>query len=352
MALRVVHCGTGNVGKSAVKGILNHPDLELVGWYVWSPDKVGMDAGDICGLPKTGVKATNSLEELLDLKADCVSFFGDAIGRADECFDLCARFLERGTNVASFSGFELAHPPSAPKRYKDPIEAACKAGNSSYFFSGIDPGWATTDMAIAALAAVDRVDLVRVLELGYWGSYSAEYVCREYFGFGQSPDYRPIMVTSGYAQVQWEPTLRHIADCLGVEIDSFETIWETDCVAEDTPTGFGVVKAGTVGAIRFQLVGKAGGKPIAICEHVDQVAREAGLQWKQPYMPYDCTHRVEIEGDGAEVLAVEIGCPPGPASAMRCAMPVINAIPTLCEASPGIKGPLDIPRYWTKNVRR
>lgn len=349
MALRVVHCGTGNVGKAAVRGIINHPDLELVGWYVWSPDKVGVDAGEICGLPKTGVKATSDWNALYELKADCVSFFGDSIGRAEECIANCVPFLERGTNVASFSAFELAHPPSAPAHLKDPVERACKKGNSSFFFSGIDPGWATTDMAIAALAAADQVDCVRVLELGWWGGYTAEYVCREYFGFGKPPGFQPKLITTGYLKTQWEPTLRHIADVLGARIDGWETVYEIDCLDHDVKTGFGVVEAGTASAVRFELRAMAGGKPIAICEHVDQVAREAGKQWKQPWGPYDCVHRIEIEGTPA--LTVEIGCPPGLGAAMRCAMPVINAIPAICAAQPGLLGPLDIPRYWARNVR-
>jgi hypothetical protein len=350
MPLRVVHCGTGNVGKAGLRGVLHHPDLELVGHYVWSPDKVGLDSGVICGEEPTGILATNDWEALLDLNADCLNFFGDSIGRAEEAVLACCRFLERGTNVASFSAFELAHPPSAPALLKDPVEAACRAGNSSMFFSGIDPGWATTDMAIAALAMADRVDCVRVLELGWWGSYTAEYVCREYFGFGQPPGFQPAILTGRYIEDSWEPTLRHIADVLGVEIDDWEKVYETDCLDHDVETGFGIVKAGTAAVVRFELRALSGGKPIAICEHVDAVGRGAGKQWKAPYGPYDCVHRIEIEGEPE--FSIEIGCSPGPGAALRCAMPVVNAIPALCAAPAGLLGPLDLPRYWSRNVRR
>lgn len=350
MALRVVHCGTGNVGKAGLRGILHHPDLELVGHYVWSPDKVGVDSGLLCGEAPVGVIATDDWDSLLALEADCLSFFGDAIGRAQACVEICCRFLERGTNVASFSAFELAHPPSAPAHLKNPVEAACRTGISSLFFSGIDPGWATTDMAIAALAAADRVDCVRVLELGWWGSYTAEYVCREYFGFGQPAGFEPVIMTGGFLETSWEPTLRHIADVLGAEIDGWEKVYETDCLDHDIETGFGTVKAGTAVVVRFELRAMSRGRPIAICEHVDAVGRGAGAQWKAPYGPYDCVHRIEIEGEPA--FSVEIGCAPGPGAALRCAMPVINAIPALCEARAGLLSPLDLPRYWTRNVRR
>src|SRR5687768_12224258 len=59
MPLRVIEWSTGHVGIHALRGIIRHPDLELVGLWVHSPDKAGRDAGDLCDLPPTGVLATN-----------------------------------------------------------------------------------------------------------------------------------------------------------------------------------------------------------------------------------------------------------------------------------------------------
>ena len=74
MTYRVIQWATGNVGRSAIAGIIAHPDLELAGVWVHSADKVGRDAGELCGLPLTGVTATNDVEELLALGADCVLY--------------------------------------------------------------------------------------------------------------------------------------------------------------------------------------------------------------------------------------------------------------------------------------
>ena len=62
MKLRVVQWTTGNVGKQTVAAIAANPDLELVGCYAWSPDKVGRDVGELCGLAPLGVKATNDVD--------------------------------------------------------------------------------------------------------------------------------------------------------------------------------------------------------------------------------------------------------------------------------------------------
>jgi hypothetical protein len=350
MALRVVHCGTGYVGRLGLQGVINHPDLELVGHYVWSPEKVGKDSGTLCGLDPVGVLATNDWNALVDLKADCLSYFGDALeGRERDVIDDVLPFLERGTNVVSISAFAVAHPATTAPDLRDPIEAACRTGGSTMFFTGIDPGWATTDLAIAALAPADRVDCVRVLELGWFGDYNSEHSLKEYFGFGKPPGFQPLLVTSGRMKDLWEPTLQQIAEVLGVEIDGWETLYETDCLDHDVEAGIGVIKAGTAAVIHFELRAMAGGKPIVVVEHVDAVARGAGQQWKKPHGPFDLVHRIEIEGDPS--FSVEVGYPRG-AAGKATAMPVVNAIPAVCAARPGLVGPLDIPRYWARNVRR
>src|SRR5688500_18271289 len=58
--LRVIQGSTGDAGKNAVRGIVRHPDLELVGLHAHAKEKQGVDAAELCGLPRpTGVRATN-----------------------------------------------------------------------------------------------------------------------------------------------------------------------------------------------------------------------------------------------------------------------------------------------------
>jgi len=56
MGLRVVQWATGGVGVAAIRGVLEHPDLELVGCWVHSEAKAGKDVGDIIGTEPLGVK--------------------------------------------------------------------------------------------------------------------------------------------------------------------------------------------------------------------------------------------------------------------------------------------------------
>ena len=74
MGLRVVQWATGGVGVAAIKGVLEHPDLDLVGCWVHSEDKAGKDVGSIIGSEPLGVTATNSVDEILALDADAVMY--------------------------------------------------------------------------------------------------------------------------------------------------------------------------------------------------------------------------------------------------------------------------------------
>ena len=47
---RVVQWATGNIGTRSLRTAIEHPQLDLVGVYVHSPDKAGRDAGELCGL--------------------------------------------------------------------------------------------------------------------------------------------------------------------------------------------------------------------------------------------------------------------------------------------------------------
>jgi hypothetical protein len=74
MSLRVVQWATGSVGVAAIKGVLEHPELELAGCWVHSAAKSGKDVGEIIGGPALGVTATNDIDDILRLDADTVIY--------------------------------------------------------------------------------------------------------------------------------------------------------------------------------------------------------------------------------------------------------------------------------------
>lgn len=361
MVFRVVHSGTGMIGRAALDGILNHPELELVGMYVQSPEKIGKDVSVFINRAPVGITTTDSWDALLALKPDCLCYTSNSIGREVEAADDVCRFLEQGVNAVTASIFAWAYPPAVPPEFAR-VHAACEKGQSSAYFSGSDPGWATTDVALTALQMADEVECVRVLELGYWGNYEAEFVCRAYFGFGQPPGYQPLLVTGGFLKQMWMPTLLTLCHSMKVEIEDWNVVYETDCLDHDVQTGFGVVRAGTASALHFELQALNGGRPIAVVEHVDRVGRKAGPQWKSPYGPGEFAFRIEVEGTPSywiehqmtHDLKVELqmGRMGNVTHGKSTAMPIVNAIPAVCRARPGLLAPRDMAHCVARNVRR
>jgi hypothetical protein len=94
---RVIQFSTGNVGIHALRSIIERPDLELVGLHARGQDKIGRDAADLCGLAEpTGVVATDDIDALVALGADCVVYTSQAETRPKEALREIAGFLRAG----------------------------------------------------------------------------------------------------------------------------------------------------------------------------------------------------------------------------------------------------------------
>jgi len=343
----VVHCGTGYLGTMALRLLPEQPGLRLVGHYVSSPEKAGKDSGELVDIPANDVITTNSWEDVVSLKADVLTYCADSVRREREAIEDIIPFLENGTNVVTVSAWELGHRATMPSDLMERIDRACAKGNSSCYFNSIDPGWATSDQMIAALALANRIDSVRMIEFVNFKAYPAEYASREYFGFGKPPGFSPTLERDGLIEQMWAPTLHRIADVLEVPIEEFKTVYETDCVDYDIDTAFGLVEAGTAAVVHFELQALKDGRPFIVLEHVDYLPNdldECKIPCSKPNGAY--THyRVEVQGDPNFAIEMQSERPDA-----WCVTPVLNCIPQIVAAPPGLLGPLDIPRYWSRNV--
>jgi 4-hydroxy-tetrahydrodipicolinate reductase len=171
MTYRVIQWSTGNVGTAALRCIIRHPELELVGVWVHSADKAGRDAGELCGLPPTGVLATNDVDTLIALDADCVSYTATADLRPMDAIADMARLLASGKNVVSSSVVAAIWPLHLDPSMRAPLEDACTAGGVSCFTSGIDPGWANDALPLLLAGTCEDVEQLRVMEIVNYKDY-------------------------------------------------------------------------------------------------------------------------------------------------------------------------------------
>jgi hypothetical protein len=348
MPLRVIGWSTGHVGIHALRGIIRHPDLELVGLWVHSADKVGRDAGDLCGLPSTGVAATNDIDALLALGADCVCYTATADLRPWEAIDDIARILSSGANVVSSSLVQLLHPKSADKAMVDRLEAACREGGTSCFFSGIDPGFANDLIPIALTSACERVDSVRVLEILNYDTYDQAEVLFGTMGFAQPLDHTPLLLFPGALSYAWGGAIGQIAESLGVEVDEIRETHEKASLDHDVSLPVGDVPAGTMAGLRFEVQGVVGGRPAIVIEHVTRLDDSVAPEW-----PHGNGYRIEIKGSPSFTVEVEMEGEDGDHNTgglIATAMRLLNAVPAVCAAPPGMLSSLDLPLFGAKHL--
>jgi 2,4-diaminopentanoate dehydrogenase len=353
MTYQVAQWGTGNVGRLALRGILEHPELELVGLLVHSEEKAGKDAGEIAGLGPVGVTATTNPDEIVALGADCVSYMATGDLRPDDAVADMRRVLEAGTNVVSTSVVPLVYPPSAPGRYRDPLDAACKTGGVSCFTSGIDPGFANDLVPFAFLGSVERVDSVRVMEILDYSTYEQADVLFDIMGFGKSLDELPLLLQPGIIGLAWGCTVSVLAAGLGAELDDIREVHERVPAARDYETPVGTVAEGTTAGMRFEVQGMVGGEPRIVLEHVTRINEEVAPEW--PKLPGQGGYRVDIRGNPSLHCQFHFEGGDGDhntggltATAMRC----LNAVPAVCEAEPGLLSVLDLPLITGRGLLR
>jgi 4-hydroxy-tetrahydrodipicolinate reductase len=344
MPYRVIQWSTGNVGRLALRAIIENPTFELAGVWVSSATKAGKDAGELCGLPPVGVRATNDAAALLALDADCVSYNATADLRPGEAADDICRILESGKNVVSTSIVSLIYPPAADASMVAKLDAACRKGKTSFFTSGIDPGFANDALPLTLLSACERVDSVRVMEILNYDTYDQAEVLFGTMGFAKPLDHTPLLLLPGVLTIAWGAVVRVIAAGLGAEIEEIREVYEKRPAPEDFTVPSGPVPAGTMAGLRFEVQGIVAGRPAIVLEHVTRLRDDVAPDWPQP--AGHGSYRIEIKGSPSFVCDVQLEGEDGDHNTgglVSTAMRTLNAIPAVCAAPPGLISVLDLP---------
>ncbi len=340
MTRRIIQFSTGNVGVHALRTIIERPDLELVGLHAASPHKIGRDAADLCGLGgSTGVIATDDIDALIALNADCVVYTGQAETRPTEAMDDIARFLRAGTNVVGSSFVWLVAPEYTDDWLRGPLEKACQKGNSTLYINGIDPGFSGDTLVYTALSLAGRATAVTVQEICDYGTYDDAEFTGVSFGFGTDPEHQPILFAPGVLASMWGIQVRSLAADLGVELDELRERHQKWVTPEPISCTMMDVEVGTVAAVRFGVEGIRDGKVVITMEHVNRLTAAAAPDWAFPPDGRPGVHRVVVEGDPGIEINTHVGrsgTDHNQGGVIATAARPINAIEAVCRAPAGI----------------
>ena len=341
---RVVQWSTGNVGTHALRCLIGHPDLELVGVIVHSDAKAGIDAGELCALPPTGVLTTTDIDAALALAPDVVCYTAAGDLRPAEAVDDMARALRLGIDVISTSVVGLVWPPTADPSLVATLDAACTGGSSTCLTSGIDPGLANDLMPLVLSGFCERIDSIRVMEILDYSTYEQASVLFDIMGFGGSLDETPLLLLPGVLTSAWGGVISMMATALGVELDEIREVHERRAATESFDISSGHVEVGTTAAMRFEIQGIVAGRPAIVVEHVTRLRDQDCPDW--PRGNGMGSYRLIVEGSPRIECELTFEGADGDHNTgglTATVMRLINAIPDVRSSPPGVISTLDLP---------
>ncbi|ORA34868.1 diacylglycerol kinase [Mycobacterium aquaticum] len=354
MSIRVAAIGTGNVGRHALTQLITNPAYELTAVWVSSPSKAGKDAGELAGLDvSTGVVATTDLDEVLAAKPECAVYTAMADNRLPEALEDYRRILAAGVNIVGSSAVFLQYPWQVlPAELVEPIERAAQEGGSSLFINGIDPGFANDLLPLALAGTCQSIEQIRCMEIVDYATYDSATVMFDVMGFGKPLDETPMLLQPGVLSLAWGSVVRQLAAGLGIELDEVTETHVREPAPEDFDIASGHIPKGTTAAMRFEVRGMVDGRAAVVLEHVTRLRDDLCPSWPQPAQEGG-SYRIELTGEPSYALDLCLSSPNGDhnhAGLVATAARVVNAIPAVVAAAPGIRTTLDLPLVTGKGL--
>jgi hypothetical protein len=327
--LRVIQWNTGKVGKLSMRAILDDPRLELVGVFAHSPDKVGKDAGDLCGRPQTGVTATDDIDTLIALGADSV-LYTPFEGNVDHA----ARLLDAGMDVVSTNLF--LHSGGVQGEVRDRLEAAAQRGGASFYVTGINPGW--INAITAAMTAVCRkVDTVTLVESADCSVYESVETWG-YLGIGEPGGMTPeLMERARSWLILFRDAVLRVGDVLGYDFDDIEFFCEYATAADTVDLGWLKMEKGTNAALRGGWNGKVAGQTVINLTVVWYLTKQLAEGWALD----DDQYHLTIEGEPNIDTRIRFTPPAHWKNHdwdTMTALPAVSALFDIKAARPGVLG--------------
>jgi 4-hydroxy-tetrahydrodipicolinate reductase len=348
---RIIQWGTGNVGKHALRTIVQRPDYELVGLRVYNPDKVGKDAGELLGLEPLGVRATDDVDAMLAIDADCVCYtaLGTTLGDPEAPLDDICRILASGKNVVSSAVEYMAYfRPDVELKGAGPnararLQAACEEGGTTFFHVGINPGFSMDFWPIAMSRVCRRIDKITCAEIVDMTRYTSIHMVRDAIGFGVPPD-QTVPVDAHNTEVYesaYYLSMRMLADAIGIELDEVRYHREVATTPKAFEIAAGTIEVGTVAAMKFVFDGIVDGRDVISLQVVWRVSDDIAPDWPIG----DSRWLLHIDGDpivdSEFTMATEEDA--GRAVSLSVATLCLNAVPTVVAAEPGLLDNLTLP---------
>jgi hypothetical protein len=329
--LKIIQWYTGDIARHQIRVIHACPSMELVGAFVHHAEKAGLDAGEIAGIGPIGVIASNDIDAMLALDADCV-LYNPPMERYDEII----RILASGKNVISIMG---GWNPKGHEYYPD-IVKACEAGNSSLYGTGLNPGL-SYELALLGSSLCTNVDSIYIKTCEPQDSLSEVFLTA--FGFGKTREELAGSSDLTYAMFR---CLLDVTDLLCEELNlphdghTFTTEFESAIKEYNDKI---IVRKGTMAGILIKASTVNGETPVATIEMRFLLGQDYVSEEFLAGRPKQGWIEVDVCGTPGSRLTHETYMEHDSIGTWSTGTRAINAIPFVCAAKSGLLSPLDLP---------
>jgi 4-hydroxy-tetrahydrodipicolinate reductase len=323
--IRVMHYGLGPIGSAIVRQVAGRKGLKIVGAVDIDPNKAGRDLGDVCEVGRR-LKVTISdqpARALKSAKPDVVILCTSSALK--KVLPQIEGILKARVPIVSTTE-ELSYPDWSQVALARRIHAAAKKAKVAVLGTGVNPGFVMDALAITLTGVCERVDRVTITRIQ--DARIRRLPFQQKIGAGLTRAQFQKKVDDGSVRhVGLTESIAMIADAVGWRLDRITDDIQPKMASETVASEFLAVDAGYVCGIIQDGVGYRKGEPLV------RLHMEAYLGAPESY------DAVTIEGSPRLSMKIAGGVHGDIATASI----VVNSIPRVLAASPGLRTMRDLP---------
>jgi hypothetical protein len=332
--IRVALWGFGAMGSGIAKMIASKEGINISGVCVRRDHLVGQEVYSYLGIDRGDrdpVVITNKIEDIVrrDL-CDIVVLATDSFVEAQ--FDKIMFCLDRGVNVITMAE-EMAWPWAQNEELADKIDALAKMRGVTVLGTGINPGFVLDYLILALSGTCEHVESIEAARVNDLAPFGKSVMVEQGVGISVEAFDRRMAEGSLAGHVGFPESMSMIAEGMGVELVEIEETRDPIITNVDRKSAHGEAKKGHLAGVRQQSYGRlADGKVFIHLDHPQQICPEdEGI---------DTGDYVTIHADGYDMNLSIV--PETPGGIGTIAM-VVNMIPHVIGAEPGLRSMLDLP---------
>jgi 2,4-diaminopentanoate dehydrogenase len=353
---KVAIWGPGDVGSICIREAVRLPELEVVGAYVYSEHKDGVDVGTLAGIDPIGVAATRDLETFLALECDVVLYTALDMPGSNALQDFVT-LLEAGKNVITSQPYNYL--PARDPSFGEALQDAALRGGATFHAGGINPDFIGHKWALLMTGLSNDVREVKIEEYFECAQQANETTLRM-IGLGGDPA-EAMSETSPalwYQQQYWFQMLEQMAAELGVSLSRIEAACYSEPAPAELVTPVMTIAPGQTGRVSYESTAFVDDEPFLIMRvgwYLTELMRPAGVtadvQWILTIEGRPSTRSVlDVEVSFAG-RADALGGEPAAPGYLAFGICLIQAIPGVVAAEPGIKSTDVPPVHWRRDMR-